>query len=52
MLAGIQGLALAYLEEGNSDELQRAIHTLQALLARANVPPGVPLSDHRLLAGP
>ena len=52
VLAGIQGLALAYLEEGNSDELQRAIRTLQALLARASVPPGVPLSDHRLLAGP
>lgn len=51
VLAGIQGLALAYLEEGNSDELQRAIHTLQVLLARASVPPGVSLPDHRLLTG-
>lgn len=48
VLAGIQGLTLAYLEKGDSDELQRAIRTVQGLLASASSPPGVPSPVLRL----
>lgn len=49
ILAGIQGLALTYLEEGDGDELQRAISTLQWLLLSASLPPGT--SPDRPLIG-